>query len=211
MHEMLLKHVYKLIEQISAVVRARRCFGVVLHRKEWFILYPYAFNGIIVEVQMGNLNIIGIMDCLRVHSKTMVLGSYFATARNYVFDRMIKPTVAMVHFKGWYAMGKCKQLMAKTNAKHWFVMCSKLLYSFNGIRHSGRVAGAIAYKKAIRLKIEQVLHGGFSRKYFGIHPTVNQVLQDILLNAKIEYSNPFATGWAALVVWGCGAYCRSQF
>lgn len=67
----------------------RCCFGVVLHRKSFFVFNPNAFNAVIVEVHMRYLNLIIGLYGIRLYAKAMVLGSDFAFTRKQVFNRVI--------------------------------------------------------------------------------------------------------------------------
>jgi len=51
------EHLAKLAEQVMAVVRAGRGFGVILHGKRRVIFVPDAFDGLIVEIHVGDFDV----------------------------------------------------------------------------------------------------------------------------------------------------------
>src|SRR5258708_7855979 len=102
-------------------MRARSCLRMVLHREGGFVLYPYAFYGTIIQVHMGYLHTGRFFYSLRVYTKAVVLCSDLCFARDQVFNRMVQPAVAVVHFKSRYVVGARQQLVAQAYAKKWFI------------------------------------------------------------------------------------------
>ena len=102
----LIHHAYKLVEQVPAIMWAGGGFGMVLHREKRFSFYPDSFYGIIIEVNMCHLDMVGIFYRFRVNAKPMVLGGNLALSGNHVFYRMVQAPMAMVHFK-------CRDAMCK--------------------------------------------------------------------------------------------------
>ena len=68
-------HLLKTVEQISAVVWSGRGFGVVLYAEGRLKTVTDAFDGVVVEVEMRYLKILG--KRIGVDGETVILGSDF--------------------------------------------------------------------------------------------------------------------------------------
>ena len=97
---MLFDQIDEVIEQVTAVVRTRRAFGVVLNRESRLICHSDAFYRIIVQVHVCNLDVFSLLNRLRINPEAMVLRGYFAFAGKQVLNRVVEATVTMVHFIG---------------------------------------------------------------------------------------------------------------
>jgi|GEM_PF-5136877 len=66
---------YKLIKQITAIMRAGCGFRMVLHGEGRFAFNMDTFNALVVQVHMGNLDMIRFFHRFRIYTKAVVLGS----------------------------------------------------------------------------------------------------------------------------------------
>jgi len=82
-------HLNKLIEQVPAIVRARSCFRMVLYRKGGFALHSYTFYRLIIEVYVGDLDMVGFLHCFGINTESVVLSGDLALAANKVLYRVI--------------------------------------------------------------------------------------------------------------------------
>lgn len=103
-------------------MRPRRRFGMILNGKGRPVLQPDPFDGLIIQVDMGDLDILRLPDSLRIHAKAMILRSDLATAGDQVFHRVIEPAMPVMHFEGGNIIGQSQQLVAQTNAKQGFFL-----------------------------------------------------------------------------------------
>ena len=88
------------------IVRAWRRFGVVLHREGGLVFTPDAFNRVVVQVNVRQLDVGVIAEFVGTNGKTVILGRNFRTACNQILYRMVQPPVAIVHFISRYTTGQ---------------------------------------------------------------------------------------------------------
>ena len=81
-------------------------FRVILYREGRFILYTDTFNRFIIKIDMGYFHVVRLFDSFRIYTESMVLCSYFAFAGHQVFNRVIEPPMAVVHFEGRDIIGQ---------------------------------------------------------------------------------------------------------
>lgn len=81
-------------------MRAGGRFGMVLHGKLRLAFNFNTLDGGIVQVNMGDLKMRCIPDCISVYGKAVVLCSDFAFAGGQVLHRVVQAPVAVVHFEG---------------------------------------------------------------------------------------------------------------
>ena len=93
----------EIIEKVTAVVRARCGFRVVLYREGRFPFHADPFNGVIVQIEVCDLDMVRFFHRFRVNSETVVLRTDLAPAGNQVFYRVVKTAVSVVHFVSRYS------------------------------------------------------------------------------------------------------------
>jgi hypothetical protein len=54
---MRLHHLYKFSKEVLGIMRPWRSFGVVLHREDRESFVPHAFEGLVVEIDLGQFNL----------------------------------------------------------------------------------------------------------------------------------------------------------
>ena len=79
-------------------------FGVVLHREAFLPLDPHAGQGLVVQVHMCHLDSSVSFHVFPIDDKAVILGGYFAFARQQVLDRVIDPSVTVVHLVGSHSL-----------------------------------------------------------------------------------------------------------
>jgi len=113
----LLNELGKFCKKVGGIIRSGRSLWVILHREcgQFFVTEP--LDGIIVEVDVGDLNV--VWKRINISGKSMVLSGngYFAITQ--VFDRLVASTVTKFEFVG--AASKCvgEYLVTETDAKNW--------------------------------------------------------------------------------------------
>ena len=98
----------KIIEQVATIVGAGGAFRVVLNREGGLALHLDAFNGTVVEIDVGDLYPIRLHGCLAIYTEAVVLRGDLALASDQILDRMIEPTMAVVHLVSWQIIGACQ-------------------------------------------------------------------------------------------------------
>src|SRR3989344_7349594 len=90
-------HVKKLFEQIPRVMRAGRCFRMVLNGKNRKFLMAQALAGMVIEIGVDHFGFGGVQTFC-VHAKTMVLRRDTDALSFKVLDRMIGAVMAEFQF-----------------------------------------------------------------------------------------------------------------
>ena len=70
-------------------MRTRGRFRVILYRESFFAFYTYAFNGLVVQIDVRDLYFVGIFNIIRYDTKSMVLGGNFTVIDDHIFHRMV--------------------------------------------------------------------------------------------------------------------------
>src|SRR5208283_3247797 len=91
-------HRAEIVEEVLAVVRAGGGLGVVLHAEDRQALVPQALEGLIVEVDMAQLDV--GWESGGVDREAMILGGDLDLAGRYVPDRMVGAAVAELELEG---------------------------------------------------------------------------------------------------------------
>jgi hypothetical protein len=124
------------VKQWLSIMWPRACFRMELNCKAGSAQYVKAFDGLVVSIDVTDLNIVSVeilslrgcrsarMGCkhsmLRVsNSKPMVLRCDPNTPSFQVDDRLIRSSVPISHLVGFQARCKAHELMTKTNTHDW--------------------------------------------------------------------------------------------
>ena len=73
-------------------MRPGRCFGVVLHREKRVAAAAKSLQGVVVEVDMGNLDIL-VFQGIGIHGESVILGGDFDAPAGQMFDGLVGPPV----------------------------------------------------------------------------------------------------------------------
>src|SRR5258707_8724045 len=98
-------------------MRARGGFRMVLYGEGRPVLQTDPFDGFIVQVKMGDLDIGCLSHRRRIYPEPMILSRDLASAGQQVLDGVIQPPMTMVHLEGGDIVGQCQELMAQTNTE----------------------------------------------------------------------------------------------
>src|SRR5579872_1812797 len=107
----------ELVEEITAVMRPGRSLGMILHRKGGPVFQPDTLYRLVIEVDMGDLDIGSLPHRFRVHAKTVVLRRDLTAARDQVLHRMVQPAMTVMHLESRDAVGQRQQLMPQADTK----------------------------------------------------------------------------------------------
>ena len=108
---------YKLVKQITRIVRARACLRMVLHRKAIFRFHTHARYGVVVDMNVRDFDVGMRLYCFTVYCKPVVLRSDFAFSGKQVFNRMVDASVSAEHLEGWDTIRKTDNLVTKTDTE----------------------------------------------------------------------------------------------
>src|SRR5690606_1297337 len=155
---------------------AGRGFGVILHRKSWFIFQFETGYRTIVQMKMGDFKIRMPLNILFGYVKTMVLGGDFALSRKKVFDRVVDPSMAMVHFVSTNVTSAGQQLMAETYSKQRLPQFQYFLSRRYRVIHYCRIAGTIRKEIGVGTPLFYFFDRGFGGKYFAVDSPIGEIL-----------------------------------
>ena len=92
---------------------------VILHRERGALTQCKAFNGVIVQVNMGQLQMRCLLGLFQIHREAVILGGYLRAVSAEVLNRMIGATMPVMHFEGFKTGCPGQELMTQTNAHQW--------------------------------------------------------------------------------------------
>ena len=91
-------------------------FGVVFDAKDGVVAVAHAFDGVVVEVHVGNGDV-RIGEGVGVDTEAVVLRGDFDFVGGVIDDGVIGAVVAKFKFVGFAAEGKAENLVAETDAE----------------------------------------------------------------------------------------------
>ena len=104
---------YEFIKKVPRVVRTGRGFGVILYAKHWQVGQADARHRLIVQVTVGDLNVLGGIQAGFADHETVVLRGDFTLAGQQVLHRVVDAAVAVKHLLGAQALAQRNDLVAK--------------------------------------------------------------------------------------------------
>src|SRR5690606_19940089 len=111
--------------------------------------YTDPFDGMVVEVYMGNFYVFRLLDIFGYHTESMILAGNFTPVFDDVFYRLVDTAVSVEHFCGPYSIRQCKQLMPQTDTEQWLFRDKNSFHGLHGIVHRRRVALAVGHEIAV--------------------------------------------------------------
>ena len=110
----------ELVKQIPTVVWTSTGLWVILHRKHGLIFKTNPRYRFVVEVLVGDGDVIHAFQRIPTDHKAVILGGDFTFPRDQVLDRMVDATVTLEHLFGGQPLTQCNNLMPQTNSKNGF-------------------------------------------------------------------------------------------
>lgn len=125
-----------------AVLRARRCLGMVLHRESWLVLQR---NAAIGPIEQRNMRLDGIVgQRVPIYRETMVHRNDLDLAGREILHGMVRPVMTLMHFRRLRADSERQHLMAKADAESRHIMRDQSLDHGHGISAcGGRITGTV--------------------------------------------------------------------
>jgi hypothetical protein len=131
------------------VVGTRTGFWVVLNAKDWFLTMGDSRDSSIVEIQMGDINLIGRQG-LRIQSEPMILARDLHLTGGTA--RMVQASMAISELEGGSPQGQTQNLMPQADTKQREVgLLQEILGQSNSLGHSRRITRPIREKDPIGL------------------------------------------------------------
>jgi hypothetical protein len=159
----LLHHQPEVMEQVVRVVRPRRGFGVVLHAEERQRFVAQAFKRLVVQVNVGQLNFVGI-DRVGIDGEVVVVGRDLDLAGGVVLDRVVAAVVAEFELVGLAAEGQTRELVTEADSENRNA-AQKFANGAHRIIHRLGIAGAVGEKDSVGLQLQHIFGSGLCRNH----------------------------------------------
>src|SRR5262249_7436262 len=112
----LLHHLHKILEQVMRVMRTGRCFGVILHAEKRQRAVAQAFERVVVQIDVGQLDI-ALLERIGIDSEVVVVRGDLNLAALKAFHRMIAAVVPELQLVCPATECETDELMSQTNAE----------------------------------------------------------------------------------------------
>ena len=137
------------------IMRPWSGFGVVLHTEQRQSLVAQAFERVVVQVHMRQLNFVGV-DRLGIDGEVVVVCGDFDLSRTQLLHGMIATVVAELQLESLSAERDAGELMPQADAKNWLAP-HQSPDGIYGIRTRLGIAGAVRKENSVRLQREDIL------------------------------------------------------
>ena len=117
-------HVIKINEERLRIVRTRRCFRMVLHRKDRLVFETQALDRLVIQINLSHDGTV-FFQFLARGGEAVILRRDGNFARLQVFHGLIAATVAKFEFEGLRSQGVGDDLMPQANPKGGITCTSK--------------------------------------------------------------------------------------
>src|SRR5580658_5626496 len=146
------------LEEIMAVLRSGRGFGVILDREDRLAGHAQALVAAVEERHMGRRDIGG--QALGLYPEAVILAGDLDLSGRQILDRMVGAAMALRHLGGTAAQCQRQQLMAETDAEDRHSGPDQLSDHRYGVAAGrGRIARAVREEHAVG-PVAQDLFGG---------------------------------------------------
>ena len=106
----------EIVEEVDGVVRAGSSIGVVLHRERAGASVAHTLDGLVVDLDVGDLQI-GARQRLGVDGVPVILAGELDASGAQVAYRVVEPAMAEPQFVGVGPIGQAEQLMSHANTE----------------------------------------------------------------------------------------------
>src|SRR5271156_4081339 len=110
-------HFPEVAKEVVGVVWAWARLRMVLHAEERHGAMAQAFQGVVVEVDVGELDF-ALVDRFRIYREVVIVRGDLHFAGLRLLDRMVTTVVAKFELVSLATQSQTDQLMAETDAKH---------------------------------------------------------------------------------------------
>ena len=174
-------------EEVVGIVRAGGGFRVVLDAEERERLVAQAFERLVVEVDVGELDLVGV-DGVGIDGEVVVVGGDFDFAGGVVANGMVAAVMAELELVGFAAEGESAELVAQADAEDGHA-AHHVADGADGVVDGLGVAGAVGEEDAVGLEGEDVSGGGFGGDDGDAAVFAAKHAQDVLLYAEVVGDN----------------------
>lgn len=128
---------------------------MVLDTEEGIVFVFEAFKGLIVEIEMGKLDLVGV-EAVGVDCEAVVLGGYLDLTGSEIDDGLVCSTMSEFEFECLTSKCDAEDLMTETDAKDRHFSYEFFDCSYEVVERCW-VAGAVGEEETIRSEGEDVV------------------------------------------------------
>lgn len=173
----------KLLEEVRGIVRTGGSFRVVLDAEDRERFVSETRNGIIVEVDVGDFQIIG--KGIRIDGEAVVLGGDGDGFGLEVLDRVVCAAVTEFEFESFAAECAGDDLVAKADAEDRD-FADEVADGAVGVVQGSRVTGAVREKNAIGFEGEDICGRGGGGEGGHRKTVLAQEAEDIVFGTEVQ-------------------------
>src|SRR5881296_1004527 len=151
---LLLDQLSELIEKICRVVRAGRCFRMILHTEDRQFFVTHSLNRAVVQIDMSYFHSRRQRLCVDGESVVLRSDCHFAGAQ--IFYRLVSAAMAEFQFEGRSAKRETENLMTKTDSEDR-LLAHQIANSFVRVRQRRGIAGAVGEKNSVWITCQRFL------------------------------------------------------
>ncbi|MEY3457592.1 MAG: hypothetical protein RL215_749 [Planctomycetota bacterium] len=170
-------------EQVVAVVRAGSGFRVVLDTEDWQSFMSDTFNGLVVEVDMSDFDI--VREAGDIHGEAMILRSNFDAAGAFIEHGLICAAVSEAEFVGSAAEGESQQLESEADAEDRF-FADEVADGIDGVGEWFRIAGSVGEEDAVGVECEDFAGGSGTGNDGDAAAEIAEVACDVPFHAVVD-------------------------
>ncbi len=177
-------HFVEVDEERVGVVRAGGGFGVILDREDGEFGVAEAFDGAVVEVELGDFGA-AFFEGLRVGGEAVVLRGDGDFAGLQIFHGLVAAAVAELELEGGAAHGVREHLVAEADAEDG-VLVEEAGHRFMDIGEGGGIAGAVREEDGVGVVLFDLFGGVGGRENLHIEAVADEFAEDGVLGAEVE-------------------------
>lgn len=174
----------KLGEEGIGIVGAGGGFGVVLHGEDGAVLEAQSFDGLVVEVDLGDDGAV-FFEFFFGGGEAVVLGGDGDFSSFEVFDGLVTAAVPEFEFEGFGAEGVGDDLMPEANAKGG-VMLDECFDGGVGVSYCGGIAGSVGKEESLWVEFADGLGRGIGGEDVDVEAVLLEAAIDRVFGAEVE-------------------------
>ena len=164
-------------------MRPRRGLGVVLHAEERERAVAQAFQRLVIQVHVRQLDLVGV-DRVWIDGKVVVVRGDLHLAGEVVAHRVVAAVMAEFELVCLAAQGNAGELMAEADSEDRHA-AQEFANGAHGVIDRLRVAGAVGEEDAVGLEVEDILGRGLGGNHRHAAALAHQHPQNVLLDAEV--------------------------
>ena len=174
-------------EEGVGVVGAGGGLGVVLHGEDGAVFEAEAFDGLVVEVDLGDDGAV-FFEFFPGGGEAVILGGDGDFSGLEILDGLVATAVPEFELEGFGAEGVGDDLVTEADAKGG-VMVDEFAHGAVGVGDGGGIAGAVGKEESLGIKFADGLGGSVGREDVDVEAVLLKAAIDGVFGAKVEGGN----------------------